>query len=109
MRSNIVKLWMGEYFYGIPGFITDLTYTIPEESSWEINFNQPENGPGGGGGNLLTGPMLWDVDMTFVPIHNFVPRIITTEGKQREVAFITPDSTYGQSNPYLDEPIPPKS
>ena len=109
MRSNIVKLWMGEYFYGIPGFITDLTYTIPEESSWEINFNQPENGPGGGGGNLLTGPMLWDVDMTFVPIHNFVPRIITTEGKQREVAFITPDSTYGQPNPYLNEPIPPKS
>jgi hypothetical protein len=101
MRSNVTKLWLGEYFYGIPGFIKNVSYDITEDSTWEINFDQPEGGVAGGKGNLLTGPRLWTVSITFVPIHNFAPRLVDIED-QRKTAFFTPDSTYSNKiNPYL--------
>jgi hypothetical protein len=101
MRSNLTKLWLGEYFYGIPGFIRNVSYDITEDSTWEINFDQPEEGVAGGKGNLLTGPRLWNVSITFVPIHNFAPRLVDIED-QRKTAFFTPDSTYSNKiNPYL--------
>jgi hypothetical protein len=101
MRSNLTKLWLGEYFYGIPGFIRNVSYDITEDSTWEINFDQPEGGIAGGKNNLLTGPRLWNVSITFVPIHNFAPRLVDIND-QRKTAFFTPDSTYSSKiNPYL--------
>jgi hypothetical protein len=44
MKGNITRLTIGSYFYRIPGFITSLTYTVPEDASWEIAFDQPEGG-----------------------------------------------------------------
>ena len=100
MKANIVKLWVGEYMYGIPGIIRSLSYNNPEESNWEINFNQPEGGVGGGGGEMLTGPMLWQVSMTFTPLHDFVPRRVSIDN-QKAAAFITPTLRSGGKNPYL--------
>ena len=100
MRSNLTKLWLGEYFYGIPGFIRNVSYDITEDSTWEINFDQPEGGIAGGKNNLLTGPRLWNVSITFVPVHNFAPRLVDIDN-QRKTAFFTPDSTYAKPNPYL--------
>ena len=40
MRGNLVRLTVGGYLYEQPGFITSLTYTVPQESTWEIAINE---------------------------------------------------------------------
>jgi hypothetical protein len=77
----------------VPGFITSLTYTIPEDSSWEIALNDPENGDDEG---LLETPKLFDVNVSFTPIHDFVPQV----GNNKNTALITPSRAI---NPYLDD------
>jgi hypothetical protein len=39
MRGNLVRLTMGGYLYEQPGFISSLTYDIPQEAPWEISIN----------------------------------------------------------------------
>lgn len=95
MKGNITKLTIGSYFYRIPGFITSLTYTVPEEASWELAFNEPE---GGAETNMLETPRHFEVSVSFTPIHNFAPQLM--DGT-REYALFTPDSTYTQRNPYI--------
>ena len=36
MRGNLATLTVGGYFYEQPGIITGLSYSVPEESPWEI-------------------------------------------------------------------------
>lgn len=100
MKGNITRLTIGSYFYRIPGFISSLTYTVPEEASWEIAYNEPE---GGAESSQLETPRHFDVNLSFTPIHNFAPQLM--DGT-RNYALFTPDSTYsgpnGQRNPYLD-------
>jgi len=99
MRGNIVKLVVGSYFYRIPGFITSLTYTVPEDASWEIAYNEPE---GGAEKNQLETPRHFNVQLNFTPIHDFAPQLM--DGT-RNYALFTPDqANSGQPNPYL----PPK-
>ena len=38
MRGNLVRLTIGGYLYEQPGFITSLTYDVPQESTWEIGL-----------------------------------------------------------------------
>jgi len=100
MKGNITRLTIGSYFYRIPGFISSLTYTVPEEASWEIAYNEPE---GGAESSQLETPRHFDVNLSFTAIHNFAPQLM--DGT-RNYALFTPDSTYsgpnGQRNPYLD-------
>jgi hypothetical protein len=92
MKGNLIRLTIGDYLYIVPGFITSLTYTIPEDSSWEIALNDPENGDDEG---LLETPKLFDVNVSFTPIHDFVPQV----GNNKNTALITPSRAI---NPYLD-------
>ena len=39
----MVRLTVGGYLYEQPGFITSLTYDVPQESSWEIAINETGN------------------------------------------------------------------
>jgi len=93
MKGNLIRLTIGDYLYIVPGFITNLTYTIPEEASWEIALNAPENG---GDEGLLETPKFFDVNVSFTPIHDFVPQV----GSNKDTALITPAAT-GSKNPYL--------
>jgi hypothetical protein len=93
MKGNLIRLTIGDYLYIVPGFITSLTYTIPEDSSWEIALNDPENGDDEG---LLETPKLFDVNVSFTPIHDFVPQV----GNNKNTALITPSRAI---NPYLDD------
>ena len=34
--GNLIKLHVGAYLYDVPGVLTSLTYTIPQEAPWEI-------------------------------------------------------------------------
>ena len=98
MRGNIVKLVVGSYLYRIPGFITSLTYSVPEDGSWEIAYNEPEKGTES---DQLETPRHFDVQLNFTPIHDFAPQL--TNGT-RKYALFTPDQVNsGQRNPYLPE------
>ena len=71
MRGNILRLTMGGYLYEQPGFISSLTYDIPQEAPWEISINAT----GGGDGSVKELPHMIKVsNLQFTPIHNFLPQ-----------------------------------
>ena len=71
MRGNMVKLTIGGYFYEQPGIITGLSYSITEDTSWEIGI-----GPDGQRDTTVSEvPHIIRVTgFNFIPIHEFVPR-----------------------------------
>ena len=100
MKGNITKLTIGSYFYRIPGFIGNLTYTVPEDAAWEIAFDSPEQG---NEIDQMEVPKHFNVSLQFTPIHNFAPQLM--DGT-REYALFTPDQKNKmQKNRYL----PPKT
>jgi hypothetical protein len=69
MRGNMVRLTVGGYLYEQPGFITSLTYDVPQESSWEIAINET----GGSDSSVKELPHMIKVSgFSFTPIHNFL-------------------------------------
>ena len=96
MKGNLIRLTIGDYFYIIPGFISNLTYSIPEEASWEISLTEPEGGVDKG---TMETPKFFDVNVSFTPIHDFVPQL----GATRDTAFITNPTGKGGKNQYLDD------
>jgi len=69
MRGPYMKLTLGDYMFRQPGIIKNLTYTIGNDSPWEIAIDEPETG-----GDLYELPHVMTIQMTFAPIHDFVPR-----------------------------------
>jgi hypothetical protein len=80
MRGNLVRLTLGGYLYEQPGFITSLTYSIPEESSWEIGID--ENGNSDNSVKELP-HMIKVTGLTFTPIHTFLPQKPNSDVVQR--------------------------
>jgi len=69
MAGNVARITLGKYILNQYGIIKTLGYTIPEDSSWDIEEKREL-------------PLMIDVQMSFTPIHNFRPE----PGKQ----FIAP-------------------
>ena len=70
MRGNLVRLTIGGYLYEQPGFISSLTYTVPQESPWEIAINEE----GGSDTSVQELPHVIKVTgLSFTPIHTFLP------------------------------------
>ncbi len=81
MAGNLVKMTVGDYIYEQYGFISSLTYDIPQESSWDLSLN-PENLEiqRGSETNPDELPLMIKVTgMKFTPIHNFRPEIATNK------------------------------
>ena len=71
MRGNLVRLTIGGYLYEQPGFITSLTYDVPEEAPWEIAINAE----GGVDSSVKELPHMVKVSgFSFTPIHTFLPQ-----------------------------------
>jgi hypothetical protein len=66
MRAPYMKLTLGDYMYRQPGVIKNLTYTIGNDSPWEIAIDDSDE--------LYELPHVMTIQMTFAPIHDFVPR-----------------------------------
>lgn len=75
MRAPYMKLTIGDYMFRQPGIIKSLTYTIDNKAPWEIAIDDPEVA---GGSNLYELPQVMNVQMTFAPIHDFLPRKFPT-------------------------------
>jgi len=134
MRGPLVQLTIGGYLYEQPGFITALTYEVPNDSPWEIGINDTAGDPDSPYTNGL--PNLQKLsDSTvkelphritvsgfqFTPIHEFVPGkqglgfnnkevgsgdtgFVTRYGPQRYIALATGDSTGKVLNNYDSNP-----
>jgi hypothetical protein len=74
MRSPYMRLTLGDYMFRQPGIIKNMTYTIGNDSPWEIALDEPE-----AGSSLYELPHVMTIQMTFAPIHDFLPRKFPTE------------------------------
>jgi len=127
MRGNLITLTIGGYLYEQPGIMTGITYTVPEESPWEIKIGT-EGVPDESVQEIPH--MIKVTGFSFKPIQNFVPSLqknifgtenealqaivdgtvpvnsgtgnVTFFGKQRYIALTDStkpeDSNYGQIN-----------
>ena len=100
MRGNIHKLTMGAYFYEVPGIIDSLTYTIPNDTTWDIALPSQKSGIQDtllGGINVRNPqvkelPHRIEVQLTFKPIYDFLPETvkdIEARGADMTQRFIT--------------------
>jgi hypothetical protein len=73
MRGNFVEITFGDYLVNTPGIISNLAYSIPDESPWDIARDN--------NGDLTSDKKLSHlIDVTtfnFKPIHSFVPQVNT--------------------------------
>ena len=74
MRAPYMRLTLGDYMFRQPGIIKNMTYTIDNDSPWEIALDEPEAGSA-----LYELPHVMTIQMTFAPIHDFLPRKFPTE------------------------------
>lgn len=99
MRGNIGYLTVGDYIYRQPGVFTDIKISKMLDSHWEIDLD---------GSNQYEVPKHLNINLSFKPIHTFLPRKVQA-GKYDRSPFITPDKiTYGETginNKYLSTPI----
>jgi hypothetical protein len=61
MRSSVVKITVGDYFYRVPGLLESVNITIANESSWDIKPDRQL-------------PHYLDVSISFKPIHSMLPK-----------------------------------
>jgi hypothetical protein len=102
MRGPLVRLTVGGYLYSQPGFITSLTYDIPQESPWEIGITDNDTA---GSDNTVKelSHMIKVSTFTFTPIHNFVPRKqINTYGSDTRLVQTLTDKEGGTSYYYAN-------
>jgi hypothetical protein len=71
MRGSLARLTVGGYLYNQLGIIKSLTYTIPDESTWEIGID--ENGANDESVKELA-HMIKVSGFTFIPIQDKVPQ-----------------------------------
>ena len=64
MRGPLHRLTVGNYFDAQLGILTSISYTIPNDSPWEIAIDEPE----GGTSQVLILPHIIEVTMNFTPI-----------------------------------------
>ena len=80
MAGNLSKLTVGDYVYEQTGFISSITYDIPQESSWELSLTPSIDIAGVGGSRTAANPdelpfMIKVTGLKFTPIHQFRPEI----------------------------------
>lgn len=74
MRGNIHRITIGEYLYRMPGVITSLNFSIKDNYPWEIKMDESENGFDS---DMMELPHLIDVEVSFTPIYDELPRTIS--------------------------------
>jgi hypothetical protein len=112
MRGVLAQLTVGGYLYEQPGFISSLTYTIDNETPWEIGITDGEvDRLAGSDPTVKELPHIIKVSgFSFTPIHNFIPErqknlygadgtsFVSTYGDQRYIALAA--GTGEQDNNY---------
>ena len=101
MMGNIIRMTVGGYLYEVPGVLSSLTYTIPDDTTWEIGIaTDGLNDP-----SVYELPHRIEVSLAFSPIEDFLPSrqkliynddgVLTGTGNQR---FISLNNKSGMAN-----------
>lgn len=69
MRGSVVQLTIGDYLYRVPGFLENVNITVDNSTSWEIALD-----PNGLDVDMNELPQVIEVQCSFKPIHDFLPR-----------------------------------
>jgi len=92
MRGNLAVLTVGGYLFEQPGIITNINYSVPTESPWEIGISDTA----GFDNTVKELPHIIRVTgFNFIPIHTFVPKL------QKN----TYEGFYGDTNGGIDKAI----
>jgi len=96
MRGNIHQLTFGGYFYEVPGIIESLSYTVPNETPYEIaipsddtELDDTEGGITFRNPSVRELPLVINVQMGFKPIYNFLPETVTNINGATKKRFIS--------------------
>lgn len=73
IRTPYVRMTVGSWMNRIPGVISSIKCSWDTEVPWEINMDGPEN-VDPRGSHMLVLPHALDVSLSFMPIHNFLPK-----------------------------------
>lgn len=68
MRGPFMRLTIGDYFVSLPGFISSLTYTIDDNTPWDIALYKDYDD------DERQLPHIINVQVSYTPIHDFLPR-----------------------------------
>lgn len=112
MRGNIHQMTIGGYLYEVPGIINDLTYTIPNDTTWEIGIRSDNVDIEAEGGITFRDPKVKelphriDVVLTFIPIYRFLPERVKdiNGGGNITQRFISLEDNLGSNNLYQTTP-----
>jgi len=88
MRGSLHRLTVGNYFDAQLGVINSISYTISNESPWEIAIDEPE-----GGTKQLILPHIIDVSMDFTPIGAETRKENLIEDKNTYTSFLAQNNT----------------
>lgn len=95
MRGNIGYLTVGDYVYRQPGVFTDIRLSGMLDTHWEIAYDDKINGLS----NQYEVPKHIKVNLSFKPIHNFLPRRVNKD-HLIDAPFITRNDP---NNKYLNQ------
>ncbi len=104
MRGNMIRMTVGGYLYEVPGVLTTLTYTIPDDTTWEIGIDaEGKIDP-----SVKELPHRIEVSLAFTPVENFLPSrqrllydddgVLTAVGNETFISL-----SNGRNNNYLGE------
>lgn len=101
MRAPLIRLTIGDYFYRLAGLLESVNVTIDDNVPWEINY---EKNIGFDDGQVSQLPQVINVQCSFKPIQDFLPRRESEEdynvpfiGDQNWLN-IAPETQYQQAN-----------
>ena len=72
MRGNFCRLTIGSLIDRTPGFFTAVNLKWQKDYPWDIALNHLEGGEDSDGAMVM--PHVLDVNCSFTPIHNFIPK-----------------------------------
>ena len=99
MRGPLVRMTIGNWIDGQVGILNNISYTIPQDSPWEIAVNEPITGE-----KLLILPHIVEVSMTFTPIGSQTKGQNLITGKSETTSHIAQNINDYQ---YISGSIPP--
>lgn len=71
MRGTFVKVTIGSMIRKTPGFFSNISLSWQKDYPWEIAMDSPEKGLDK---KMMELPHVLDVNCSFTPIHNFIPK-----------------------------------
>lgn len=90
MRAPIIRLTIGDYLYRVAGMLESVNITVDDNIPWEINSSD----------TLKQLPHVINVQCSFKPIQDFLPRKVNTQEKNLNLPYITNSAEkYVELNP----------